>query len=286
MASRAARWLLFGGALLALAGCHRHKVYVERLGVMPELLSSQVAGVSAADWADRLEREVRALPDFVVLKKGEKAPDSAASYELTLLPAVDVEPDAAHAYALLVIRRVVHEDGERFNVMVARDLPPKAQPPELRAALETALHEVLADARLQIADFDRSDRALIAELSSKNAQARIFALRVLTERKNAAAVPGLIDQLSSEDLDAVRAAIGGLVQFKDPRVVPAIIDAAHGRPPAFQRELLYALGEIGGDEAKAYLYTVSEGADQAQVREAAKRALDELSQPPARDGGS
>ena len=92
----------------------------------------------------------------------------------------------------------------------------------------------------------------------------------------------LLDKLKGDDADDVRRAIGGLVELKDPRAVPALIDLARAKDMVFLREIIFALGQIGGDEAEAYLYTVAQGHDQPAIRDVAQKALDEMSARKAR----
>jgi HEAT repeat protein len=70
--------------------------------------------------------------------------------------------------------------------------------------------------------------------------------------------------------------VGGLVQIGDPKAVPALIELMRGKEPGFSKEVVFAIGAIGGDEAQAYLYTVAQGHEEGPVRQAAQQALDEL----------
>jgi HEAT repeat protein len=60
--------------------------------------------------------------------------------------------------------------------------------------------------------------------------------------------------------------------------VPPLIEAARGKDATFEREVVFALGEIGGDEAEAYLFTLAQGHDDPIVRASAERALEDLKQ--------
>ncbi len=66
------------------------------------------------------------------------------------------------------------------------------------------------------------------------------------------------------------------MEIKDPRAVPPLIELAQGKDLALVREILFALSEIGGDEAEAYLYTMAQGHDQPSIRQAASEAFEEL----------
>src|SRR6266849_5936586 len=95
-----------------------------------------------------------------------------------------------------------------------------------------------------------------SKLESEDPQSRRSAMRL--------ALSSALDQVT------------GLAHLKNAGAVPSLIDLAKGKDPSFVREIIFALGEIGGDEAEAYLYTVAEGHDQPAVRAAAQKALDEL----------
>jgi len=85
-----------------------------------------------------------------------------------------------------------------------------------------------------------------------------------------------VEELRGDDPLEVRRAIGGLVELQAREAVPELIEISRGKDPGFLRELVYALGAIGGDEAQAYLYTMSQGHDQPAVRDAARQALEEM----------
>ncbi|MGE6758817.1 HEAT repeat domain-containing protein [Corallococcus interemptor] len=147
----------------------------------------------------------------------------------------------------------------------------------MRAALESVLRQVTESAVLQLAALDRADEALVADLQATDARVREFALRTLAERKHPAAAPLLIERLKdTSDADQVRRTIGALAEMKAKSAVPALIDLARGKDSGFLQEIVFAVGEIGGPEAEAYLYTVAQGHDTPSVQAAAQQALDTL----------
>jgi HEAT repeat protein len=105
---------------------------------------------------------------------------------------------------------------------------------------------------------------------------RELAIAVLAERRDPAVVPALLGRLQSEDVTVVRRTIGQLVEIGDDRASIALIDLSRGKDLGFQRELLFALGSLGGEEAEAYLFTVAQGHDQPAIRAVAAQALEEL----------
>ncbi|RKH24624.1 HEAT repeat domain-containing protein [Corallococcus praedator] len=147
----------------------------------------------------------------------------------------------------------------------------------MRAALENVLRQVTESALLQLSALERTDEALVTDLRANDARIREFALRTLAERKHPAAAPLLIERLKdTSDADAVRRTIGTLAEMKAKSAVPALIDLARGRDSGFLQEIVFAVGEIGGPEAEAYLYTVAQGHDTPSVQAAAQQALDTL----------
>jgi hypothetical protein len=146
----------------------------------------------------------------------------------------------------------------------------------LREALRRALTQVTEAAVLQLKATERPDGALQQDLLSQDERVREFALRVLAERRHPAAAPLLIRQLQDESPREVRRAIGVLAEMKAREAVPALIDLMKDREIGFAQEVVYAIGEIGGPEAEAYLFTVAQGHDQPDVQAAAQQALDTL----------
>lgn len=153
-------------------------------------------------------------------------------------------------------------------------------PPERRAAareaFEAAVKAAVRAAHVQLVALGKSDDALISDLKSKDAAERDAAVRALADRGNTAVVPSLIARLGSEDPTILRRTIGQLVELRDARAVEPLIELSRGKDHGFVRELLYAVGALGGAEAEAYLDTVAAGHDQPAVRRAAAEALGEL----------
>ena len=71
-------------------------------------------------------------------------------------------------------------------------------------------------------------------------------------------------------------AIGALVELKDPRAVGPLIEAGRRKNSAYVAQVVYAVAQLGGREAQAYLFTISSGHPDPALREAAKEALQEL----------
>ncbi|MFY2559728.1 HEAT repeat domain-containing protein [Corallococcus terminator] len=188
----------------------------------------------------------------------------------------------AEVGANLVLERFGGELPQHYEVVGLGEAPvledtPAGRQAAMRTALEAVLRQVTDSAALQLAALERTDEVLVQELHADDPRIREFALRTLAERQHPAAAPLLIDRLTeSNDGDILRKTIGALVEMKARVAVPALIDLARGRDNGFVQELVFAVGEIGGPEAEAYLYTVAQGHDAPAVQAAAQQALETL----------
>lgn len=149
-----------------------------------------------------------------------------------------------------------------------------------RVAVELALKDAATSAALMISLLSKKDDEL---LKISDPRGKNYALSLLAERKNPGALEPLLERLKSDDLDQVRRAIGDLLQLGDARAVPGLIDASRARDDMFQREIVFALGALGGDEAEAYLQIIADGHDQPLMRASAQQALEEMKA--RKDGG-
>ncbi|RKH38643.1 HEAT repeat domain-containing protein [Corallococcus sicarius] len=220
---------------------------------------------------------------------GEEVPKKARPWRMSLeVPFTrevlkDGNPHSfAEVGANLSLERFGGAMPQRYEVVGLGEAPVQEDSQEgrraaMRAALESVLRQVTESALLQLAALERTDDALVADLQSADARIREFALRTLAERKHPSAAPLLIERLKdTSDADAVRRTIGALAEMKARSAVPALIDLARGRDSSFLQEIVFAVGEIGGPEAEAYLYTVAQGHDTPSVQAAAQQALDTL----------
>ena len=284
-----ARWV--GFLVVLLCGCQETRHVVERADVIGATVSDNaVLGLSPGQIQSLLNQRLEGNPRFKVLKPGQKSPDDGTVIRMTLELAFTREEQKpeppgtfAQVGASLGIRRRTNDGVSRYDVAgVGETRVTGASLDErqdaVRRALALALDQVVASARFQLDALDKGDKALLKDMDSPDARVKEFALRVLAERKNPAAVPSLLEKLNDADLDEERRAMGALVEMRETRAVPALIDLSRGKELGFLREIVFALGAIGGDEAQAYLYTVAQGHDQAAIRDAAQQALDELEQ--------
>ncbi|MHB8873079.1 MAG: HEAT repeat domain-containing protein [Myxococcaceae bacterium] len=286
-------------AAVLLPSCSRKPArrYVERVEVEGETVEKNaVMALTPLQVQAVLESTLGAHSGFEVLK-GRAAPEGAKPYRVKLVLEFTRESQKesrpgtwAEVGATLTVRGGVDELA-RYDlvglgeVKVPGDSLDERQA-SVRKALEAALEQAVASASLQLAAVDKADPSLVKDLKDPDPRVREFAVRVLAERKNPAAAEPLLERLKNPHVDEVRRAIGGLIELKDPRAVPALIDLAREKDLMFLREIIYALGAIGGEEAEAYLYTVAQGHDQPAIRMAAQQALDELTAQRARESNA
>ncbi len=280
---------LLGIGLAVLAGCKPRPHLVERVDVVSaSVVDVPLLGTSAPKLQEDFTRRVAAEPRLQLLAPGARPPDGVPLVRLVLElsgvrevlrpgrdgPEVEVVAD-------LTLRRKSEAGSERHELWASGLARPVGETFEdrqeaARRALDQALEDLVHGARAQLDALDRSDAVLVQDLTSRDVRVRDAALDVLAARKNPRVVPFLVERLQSDDPLLVRRAMGALVEMRATQAVPALIDLARGKDEGFQRELVFALGAIGGDETRAYLYTVAQGHDSPEVREAAQRALDEL----------
>ncbi len=187
------------------------------------------------------------------------------------------EESRMEAAVELVLRAVGSSEGSMREVARASE-PVRRGEPELaalRRALAGATRRAAAGLAVGLAEAAKPDREVIADLDSGDSRVRDYAVRVLADRKNPAAVPALIARLRDPDPELVERAVGALDQIRDPRAVEPLIELSHRREGPFVAQLARIIGDIGGPEADAYLLTLASGHPEPIVRRAAKQALAE-----------
>jgi HEAT repeat protein len=153
---------------------------------------------------------------------------------------------------------------------------------EISVAMETIALEALDEASrtvgAAIALADARDAKVIEALTSDDRGLKKRAIVMAGDRRLKDAVPALTAMLRDENEDpaAVLKAIGALVSIGDDRAVGALIDAGRQRSTAYLSQILFAVASLGGKEAEAYLFTVSNGHADPTIRKNAADALEEL----------
>ena len=237
------------------------------LGVSPEQARKLVlAGVestrrfASGSHGARMRVEVEHARRIAGLQSGELA-EVMVSLELV------AESDGDRLLAEGVSRKSVGEGGA---------LDAESRAAAFEAALKGASQEAALALAYQLEARKKADAELIRDLGSPDARLRDYAVRVLADRRNPAAVPSLIARLNDESPVVVQRAIGALVTIGDRRAVRPLIDLTRRKPPQIVSQVLYGLGSLGGKEAEAFLYTLESGAPDEEVRRAAADAFADL----------
>jgi hypothetical protein len=287
-----ARALLAALALAALAGCRSGapRSAVVGVSVAEGLPASRLAelGIGPEDLRLAALRSLAALPGFEA--PSAEPPRGARLFRATV----------ALLEARLVRRPVADGPAEsavsRWEVLLDLDLAPPGESSSardtarwaeavregedpraaLRRAIDGAARKAAASLALALAEAEKPDAQVIADLESGDARVRDFAVRVLADRRNPAAVAPLVARLRDPDPDVVDRAVGALAQIRDPRAVEPLIDLTRRREGPYVAQLVRIIGDIGGPEAEAFLQTMAAGHPEPAVRQAAREALAEL----------
>lgn len=245
-----------------------------------------VLGLGAAEVQARFRAEVKDHPGFTLPSDEEKPRGDGIRVALELLFTRFIQREAgalplAEVGARVLVFKGTGTRGAEYEGHGSAEVPLSDDTAEgRRAAAQTALKRAMKtavdSAHLQLVALGKPDDKLVEDLKAPTAAVRDAAVRALFERQHPAAVPPLTQRLHSEDAAVVRRTIGQLVELRDPRAVEPLIDLSRGKNHGFVREIIYAVGALGGDEAEAYLDTVAAGHDQPAVRQAAAEALREL----------
>jgi hypothetical protein len=147
---------------------------------------------------------------------------------------------------------------------------------EVYAETDALVYELLKDGEALWKASQLSDRRLLQEAQKPASPMRFAAMQVLSSRRNKAVLPELLRELQSEEQGRVRRAVGFLVELQDQRAAPALADLFLKRGPLLRQEVLYAVAAVGGESAKAFLFTVAQGEDDENLALQARELLGEL----------
>jgi len=142
--------------------------------------------------------------------------------------------------------------------------------------LEAAARAALGKLDRQVILGDQPTPRVVAALEDEDRDLRARAVALLAARRDPDTFEPLVAVLDDEDQAIALRAVGALVALGDARGVKALTDLTHRKPAVFVRQIVYAVGAIGGREAEAYLYTVAAGHSDVTVQKAAEEALEEL----------
>lgn len=154
----------------------------------------------------------------------------------------------------------------------------KERDAELGDLLLSVVEECAINLAKQLRVARASDDDLLALLDQRSdAELLGFAIPAARERKLGRAAPTLIALLEHDDREIVNLAAAALGDLGDQSAVNPLIDAGSRVQPLDRLPVLYALGELGGPEAKLYLQTLANSDEDLQVRAAAQQAFERAS---------
>jgi hypothetical protein len=280
-----------GLALLgAAAGCRqpeRCAVVGVNLGVgLPGEQLTEM-GLDGEDLRRAALEALRATGGFVVPEREPPSSGPRCRATVALLDArlatrrvPDGPPESAVTRMEVALElRVEPAGGEGFGETVRWGEPLRtgeAPAAALRRAVSGAAGKAAAALALGVAEARKPDVEVIRDLDSGDPRLRDYAVRVLADRRNPAAVPRLVARLKDPDPEVVERAVGALGQIRDPRAVVPLIELTYRREAPFVAQLARIIGDIGGAEAEAFLATLASGHADASVRRAARDALADL----------
>lgn len=285
--ARVGWWLL---AMVFVAGaCRCGKPAFTVLSARAAVVDASVPGASGEALEGWLREAITASPGLS-LPASEAAREQASErgtgvrldLDLALLEVVqEADGTGQRLEAGLTLRLRRQQEGvsvhDALDVLVGAPLPPEGSITELTESLvRGALPGLVQRAVRQLEASRKAPDALVQDLAG-TPEAREAALRILVERRDPRAFRAVAEELEGTEPLALRRAIGLAVELGDRRAVPLLITLAQDRSDGALQEVLYALGILGGEEAQAYLFTLSSGHDSAAVRAIADEALRESS---------
>lgn len=260
------------GAVAAVSCTQEPKLQYSGLQIALEQRES--LGWSKAELGTRFEKAF-------AKRRLEKSPKATPALTLKVELVLD-EPEGdddgpSTVYGAVDVKQA--REGTVLDVQasaVVKEQPGEEPDAALQAAVEQVMVELAGRTAAGLRASALSTEVLGRELTDADELRREAAIAALAEKKDGRVLEPLVKQVGSTDLTKARRALGQLIALGDAKATPAIIEASRGKDPGFQREVVFALGALGGEEAEAYLDVMAEGHDHPVLREAAQRALDEL----------
>lgn len=158
----------------------------------------------------------------------------------------------------------------------------------LEAAIERLVDEAVADFVGELDTLAEVHTAAPAELGAVVERdgvaeaARLQAIHRIRDAGAREAVPALTRALGADDPDVVAAAAAALQALEAKQAVADVIEAAGrlGRERHYPQviQLLYVLGDFGGERARAYIDATAEGHQVPAVRQVAQEVRQKLDQ--------
>lgn len=270
-------------AALWSQGCRAPQRALERLDVQdtPAARRLEAAGLSHDALREAAIAAFGRAPGFVPAERaGARATRLRAGLTVEEVEALVSPGGSAVAQVAVTVELARAGGGDAVRAPGRAAEPVGPEPGALRGAVERAARAAIAQAAdgaaLDLAAGDKTVRELVEDLGSPDPRLRLRAAGALGERGEPAAVPALVKALGDRDGAVVERAVGALAQLRDPRAVPALIALAHRREGPYLATMARILGDIGGDDARAWLLTMASGHPDEVVRGAARQALAEM----------
>ncbi len=233
----------------------------------------------AAQLKDALDRN-----GFATASKGERAPSDWRIRGTAIVS--DTEAKESASVLASVLLTLQSRNGDSFESLSAESFDEVAfsagdasqRTASARKAFDTALKAAVITARNTLTARTMTDAAVVANLKSSDLTVSNAALTVLVHRKKSDALPVLLKRMESTSAMVLRRTVGLLVELGDAKAVNALVTASSRKDPVFQREVVFAIGSIGGEDAEAYLSLVSSGHEDPLIRASAEQALSDLQQ--------
>ena len=278
---RTVAWLLSVAMALGCTGCRKRdepcvvtSVTVEE---SPGPFRMQAAGIERVDLRRIAVEAFARTPGFEV-PSGEPRKGAPRCRGLVSLVDARLAPrgTGARVEVLLRMDAVPADDADPVSETVRATeqvAPGEALAGSFRRAIQGGAVRAASALALALQEARKPDAEVIRDLEASDPRLRELAVGVLADRKNPAAVPGLVARLQDPDPDVADRAVGALAQIGDPRGVGPIIELSRRREGPFVAQMVRAVGDIGGPEAEAYLDTMATGHRDPLVTEAAREAL-------------
>jgi len=151
--------------------------------------------------------------------------------------------------------------------------PDSVDAAQMRKAVETAVEDILFQAKLAVA----GEREVVQALERpRDVQRLAAAVEIVAVRQVKAAVPPLIKLLRHKDASIADRAIGALAAIGDQRAVRPLTRLTKFYNTEKMAKVIDAIATLGGQEAKDYLEFVASGHDDADIRNLASEALQRM----------
>jgi hypothetical protein len=278
---RTVAWLLAVAMALGATGCRKRAEPCVVTGVTVEESTGefrlQDAGIEREDLRKIAIEAFARTPGFEV-PTGEPRKGAPRCRGLVSLVDARVAPKGPGAQVEVLLRMdaVPADDSDPVSETVRSSeqvAPGEPLAASIRRAVQSGARRAASALALALEEARKPDADVIRDLEASDPRLRELAVGVLADRKNPAAVPGLVARLQDPDPDVADRAVGALAQIGDPRAVGPIIELSRRREGPFVAQMVRAVGDIGGPEAEAYLDTLATGHPDPFVSEAAREAL-------------